>query len=445
MAVHSNDRITGITKLNRISLRSSQDHDCVFNNLGHLISQDLMHEAYQQLEERKAVGIDKVTKGAYGAKLDKNISDLIHRIRRKQYKPKASRMVKIPKEDGSTRPLAISCFEDKMVQWAVGKILEHIYEPLFLPSSYGFRPNRSCHDALRALNKHTYAFQDGAIVEMDIRKCFDRIPHEPLMAFLRQKISDTRFLDLVETLITAPIIEDGKSGNSTIGCPQGAIVSPILANIFLHYVIDEWFETIKKTHMQGRCEQIRYADDMVFVFENANDAQRFYAVLGKRLNKFGLELHADKSGILPSGNKAAQRAAKAGKKLPTYTFLGFTCYWARNRKGFWSLKYMSRRDRFAAKLKGLRVFLWENRCVEDTDMFLKRVIKGVKGWINYHSISDNNRKVNAYLYYCERHIYRWFNRRGGKRGMNWENLQIRLNRVGFPRTFNVIPMYTLAS
>lgn len=211
--------------------------------LDNAITEELLRVAYEQLEQRKAVGIDKVDKATYGEALTENISILIKKIRRRQYRPKASRIVEIPKEDGSTRPLAISCFEDKMVQLAVSKILEQIYEPVFLPCSYGFRPNRNCHDALRAVNRITYQFADGAVVEIDIRKYFNTIPHEHLMSFLRQKISDKRFLWLVETLITAPVMEGGKAVASKRGCPQGSIVSPILANIFLHYVIDEWFNT----------------------------------------------------------------------------------------------------------------------------------------------------------------------------------------------------------
>jgi RNA-directed DNA polymerase len=432
---------SGTTKLNRIGLRAKSDPNTIFNNLGHLITVDLLREAYQELNEYKATGIDRVTKGEYGNNLNENISNLIIRIRRKQYHPKAARIVQIPKEDGSTRPLAISCFEDKLVQWAVAKILEQIYEPVFLSSSYGFRPNQNCHDALRALTQHTYTFSDGAIVEMDIRKCFNMIPHEPLMAFLRQKISDPRFLDLVETLITAPVLENGKSEHSKRGCPQGSIVSPILANIYLHYVIDEWFSAIRKTHMRGRAEQVRYADDMVFVFEDARDAKRFYAVLGKRLNKFGLELHEAKSGIWASVSKVAKRYELAGKKMSTYMFLGFTCYWAKARKGFWRLKYTSRRDRFKAKLKGIKSFLDENRNVGDTDGLLKRVVRGIKGWINYHAISDNQRKVNSFLYHNKRLIFKWFNRRGCKNAITYENLQKRLDRVGYPRSFKTISMF----
>jgi RNA-directed DNA polymerase len=441
MTVHSNDRMTRNTKLDRIGKRAQAHPNTVFNNLGHVLTEDLLCAAYEQLEQRKAVGIDRVDKATYGEALTENIHILTKKIRRRQYRPKASRIVEIPKEDGSTRPLAISCFEDKMVQMAVTMILEQIFEPVFLPCSYGFRPNRNCHDALRAVNRITYQFADGAVVEIDIRKYFNTIPHDHLMAFLRQKISDKRFLWLVEMLITAPVMEGGKAVGSRKGSPQGSICSPILANIYLHYVIDEWFNTVRKAHLKGRAELVRYADDMVFIFENAEDARRIYAILNKRLNKFGLDLHEDKSSILPSGRKAALRAAQAGERIPTYKFLGFTCYWGRSRKGGWRLKYTSRRDRFTGKLKEIRGFLWERLNTKDTDELLRSVSRKVKGWLGYHAISDNERRVLSFLNIVRETVLEWSNRRGGKHRMTWEKLMLRLNRVGFPKTYKTISMF----
>ena len=441
MAVHSNDRMTGTTSLDRIGKRAQAQPNTVFNNIGHVLTQELLREAYKQLDERKAVGIDKVTKEVYGKTLNENISILIKKIRKRQYRHRASRIVEIPKEDGSTRPLAISCFEDKIVQWTVSKILEQIYEPVFLPCSHGFRPNRNCHDALRALSRYTHWFTDGAIIEIDIRKYFNTIPHEHLMSFLQQKITDNRFLWLVEALITAPIMEDGEAVASKKGCPQGSIVSPILANIFLHHVIDEWFYTVRKTHLKGRAELVRYADDMVFVFENPEDAKRIFAVLGKRLNKFGLELHEDKSSMIPSGRKAALRAETAGTRIPTYKFLGFTCYWGKSRKGLWRPKYTSRRDRFTVALKKLSKFLWAHLNTGNTDALLRSVIRRVKGWINYHAISDNKRRVYMFLLIVRKLVFKWINRKGGKRRTNWDELAARLDRVGFPKGFKTISMF----
>ena len=441
MTVHSKDGTTWLTKLERIGELSSQNKYLVFNNIGSLMSVDMLKEQYRRLGRNKAVGIDKVTKGAYGEKLDENLNSLLKRIRRGTYKSKPARITKIPKEDGSTRPLAISCVEDKLVQLAVSTILGSIYEPVFLPCSYGFRPGQSCHDALRALNKATFRNWNGAVVEIDIRKYFNTIPHVVLMKLLRNKISDRRFLRLIEVLITAPIMEGKSKAKNICGCPQGSIISPILANIYLHHVIDEWFDNIKHSHIKGRAELIRYADDMVFAFERPSEARRFYEVLPKRLNEYGLSMHMGKSQIIPAGHAAATKAHNQDKRLPTFNFLGFTCYWGKSRKGYWRLKYTSRKDRFAAKLKGLKQFLRKNLNARSSTEVVKTVIRVVRGWVNYHGVSDNSRRVSQFLERAKRIILRWFNRRGRKHAMTWNRLLQVLNATGFPKQWKTVSMF----
>lgn len=441
MTVHSNDRPSWLTKLERIGELSALNRDMVFNNIGHLINADMLKEQYQQLDGKKAVGIDKMTKSDYGKQLDKNINELIMQIRRGTYKPKSARITEIPKEDGSTRPLAISCFEDKLVQLAVSTLLTKIYEPLFLPCSYGFRLGQSCHDALRAVMSSTFPNMNGAIVEIDLRKYFNSIPHSVMMEFLRNKISDQRFLRLVELLMTAPIMEGKRDIKNTCGCPQGSIISTIMANIYLHHVMDEWFESIKLSHFRGRAELIRYADDMVYTFERQDEAKRFYNVLPKRLSKYGLEMHSEKSHLIMAGHGAAQRAHRQGTRLPTFNFLGFTCYWGLSRKGFWRLKLTSRRDRFTAKLKGLREFLRENLNTKHTGEVLKTVMRVVRGWINYHNVSDNGPKVEAFRKQCMRIIFKWINRKGGRHSMSWERFNQILKAIGFPKAGKTISMF----
>lgn len=441
MTVHSEDRQTWLTKLDRIGNLSASNKDIVFNNIGHLITEDMLKEQYQKLNWRKAIGIDGVTKATYGENLEGNIKSLITRIRRGAYKPKPARKTEIPKEDGSTRPLVISCFEDKLVQLVISTILTKIYEPLFLPCSYGFRAGRSCHDALRVLNKATFKNQNGAIVEIDIMKYFNTIPHKVLLEILNKKISDRRLLRLIDVLITSPIIEGKHKSPNRAGCSQGSILSPVLSNIFLHHVLDKWFDTIKHTHIRGYAEEIRYCDDMVFVFEKESEAKRFYKALVKRLNKFGLEIHEEKSSVLPAGHVPALRANKERKRLPTFSFLGFTCYWGKSRKGFWRLKYTSRRDRFTMKLKSMRQFMRRNLNAENSNDLLKQVIRVIRGWINYHGISDNQRRVNQFLQESERIIFWWFNRRGRKRPLTWEKFKLILKAIGFPRNWNTISMF----
>lgn len=441
MTVHSNDGQSWLTKLERIGKKSACNKQQVFNNLGHLLNSDMLKGQFLRLDGNKAVGIDRMTKSAYGEHLDGNIHNLILRIRRGTYRPKAARITQIPKEDGSKRPLAISCIEDKLVQLAVSDILSRIYEPLFLPCSYGFRPGLNCHAALKALQQQTYRNWNGAVVEIDIRQYFNTIPHIELMNLLRKKISDRRFLRLIKVLITAPVIEGKQISDNVCGCPQGSIVSPVLANIYLHYVIDEWFDEISRSHIHGRAEMVRYADDMVFTFEFLSEAKRFYKILPKRLSKYGLALHSDKSQLIPAGHVAAMRANQSGGRLPTFNFLGFTCYWGISRKGFWRLKLTSRKDRFAAKLKGLRDFLWKNLNTPDERRVLTIVIRVIKGWINYHGISDNQRRVGQFIYQSKRVLYRWFNRKGGRRGLTWEKLTLILKVLGYPSSWKVHSMF----
>lgn len=441
MFVLSKDEKTRKTKLERIGELAKQKKDTIFNNLGHCINLETLLETYRKMDGTKAEGIDGVTKRSYAENLSENLEKLLRRIRQGIYHPKPARIVEIPKEDGSTRPIAISCFEDKLVQQLVSRILSLIFEPLFLPCSYGFRPDHSCHEALKALRKHVGEMKDGAVVEIDIRKYFNSIPHQPLMEMLRKKISDERFLRLVEQLIRTPIQEEGKVIPNTKGCPQGSIISPVLANIYLHYVIDDWFLNTISKYMRGKIRMVRYADDMVFVFEHFEDAERFFRVLPKRLLRFGLELHLDKSKLLKSGERAAYNAEQEDRRLDTYKFLGFICYFGKSRQGRWRLKFKSRSDRLSAKLRGLKEYLRENLNTSNTGIFLERICRAIKGWVNYHAISDNSRRVKGFLDKSKWLIWKWYNRRGKKKAMTWEHLLEILERVGFPLSFKVTSMF----
>lgn len=430
------------TKLERIGELSAANKDLVFNNLGHLINIELLRATYIRLDAKKAVGIDGVTKEKYGENLEENLKKLLLRIRKGTYRPKPAKLIEIPKDDGSLRPLAISCFEDKLVQHVANKILSKIYEPLFLTCSYGFRPGQSAHDALRALNRATFENQDGAVVEIDIRQCFNSIPYEELGEMLRKKISDSRFLDLIDTLIKAPIEADGEIQIPEKGCPQGSILSPTLANIFLHYVIDDWFKTICNTHINGRTRLIRFADDAVFVFQYLDQAKRFFEVLPKRLSKFGLDINEAKSHLLPFGHYAVARMHEVGKKAPTFKFLGFLCFWGLCRNGqYWRLKFKSRNDRMGNTLKNLRKYLWNNLANKTADV-LERVKAVARGWINYHGISDNEPQVGKFLILSKRLLFKWFNRRGGSRLLNWERYTGLLSRISYPKLTKTIPMFS---
>jgi RNA-directed DNA polymerase len=440
VTVHRKDGEQKTTKLERIGKAAELRKDIVFNNLGQAIDLDLLRECYRKLDGKKAIGIDEVSKEIYGRSLEENLQNLLGRIRRGAYKPKPSKLVEIPKEDGSTRPLAISCFEDKLVQMSVSDILSKVYEPLFLSCSYGYREGVNGHEALRALMKYNNQNRNGAIVEIDVQKYFNSIPHSMLMKILQEKISDKRFLKLIATQIRSPVMEAGKATFSRRGCPQGSIVSPILSNVYLHYVIDNWFQEIRDTHIKGRAEMVRFADDMVFVFQHREEAERFYEVLPKRLEKFGLKLHEEKSSLIQSGGKAAEEAHKKGERLPTYKFLGFVCYWGQSRSGKWRLKYKSRSDRITAKLKGLRKHLRDN-LNKETYTVLKGVKRVVKGWINYHAISDNQQQVSSFILRTKHEVLSWINRKGGKRKLNWEKFGKMLKRIQYPEKFKTTSMF----
>ena len=440
MVVHSDDKLQWKTKLERIGELAEKQKETVFNNLAHVIDIEFLSERYHWLDGKKAIGIDGVDKETYGSRLGDNLQDLLGRIRKGSYKPQPSKIVEIPKEDGSTRPLAISCLEDKLVQAAVSAILTKLYEPLFLPCSYGYRAGIDGHKALQKLMKYSNQNSRGATVEIDIKKYFNSIPHRALMEILKNKITDKRFLALVYKLIRAPIMEAGKAKLNEIGCPQGSIVSPILANIYLHHVIDEWFNKLKETHIKGRAELVRFADDMVFVFQHEGEAERFYKVLPKRLNKYGLELHEGKSQILVSGSSVAKEASQQGKRVSTYKFLGFICYWGLSQTGFWRLKYKSRSDRLTGKLNGLRKHLKESLS-ERTEVVIKRIIPVIRGWINYHAISDNERRVKSFILNARKALFNWINRKGRRRSMNWVAFDRLLRMLGFPEKFKTKSMF----
>jgi RNA-directed DNA polymerase len=429
------------TKLEGIGRKAGFVPNTVFNNIWHVIDMNLLRECYRLLDGNKAIGIDDVTKKMYGENLDANLADLCVRLQRNAYKPKPSRVVEIPKEDGSTRPLAINCFEDKIVQLACSRILTKIYEPLFLPCSFGYREGMKAHDALRALMKHSNSYPKGATVEIDLAKYFSSIPHGNLLGILREKIADKKFLKLVEKLIRAPIKVNGKAELNKIGAPTGSIISPILSNIYLHHVVDSWFAEISKNHLRGKADMTRFADDMVFVFQNAEEAERFYKVLPKRLEKFGLKLHVEKSSIIKSGSVHAKEAERNGERLKIYKFIGFTCYWGKSRSGKWRLKFKSRADRLAKKLVSMRKHL-KLRLHEKTHVVINDVKRVVVGWGNYHAISDNQKQVGMFIHWSKRILFAFVNRKGGKRKRKWSSFESLLKRLNFPTYFRTTSMFS---
>jgi group II intron reverse transcriptase/maturase len=413
----------------------------VFNNIGHIIDIEMLRSCYQELDGKKATGVDGMTKQEFGFQLEDNLASLLMRIRRGTYIPQPSRIVEIPKEDGTKRPLAISCLEDKIVQLAVAKVLEAIYEPIFLNGSYGFRPERDAHKALRELNHQMYRNRNGAIVEIDIKQYFNTIPQPYLENMLKKKISDSRFLGLLHKILKAPVLtEGGAVVPTTAGVPQGSICSPILANIYLHYVADMWIEDLcREGHLIGRTKVIRYADDLVFTFEIEREAERFFNVLPKRLEKYGLKINLDKSSLQKGGSKSIARG-KIPK--PKFKFLGFEVRWIKSRKGTLRPAYTPRLDRMNKRLQEIKKYLQQRLNARDHMEVLKSIKSVVVGWVNYFAISDCGPRIWAFITRTRYYIYKWFNRRGGKKYISWEKVEKILAKVGIVCEFKTKSMFS---
>jgi group II intron reverse transcriptase/maturase len=427
---------TSATKLTRVELRSRQNPDEVFTNLGHILDVDLLRECYRRLDGSRAVGIDGITKETYGEGLEGKLAELIQRLRRGTYIPQSSRIVEISKVDGTKRPLAIACTEDKIVQDAVRCVLERVFEPTFADFSYGFRPGRNCHMALVALDQNLMRSDTGAVLDVDIRQCFSSIPHGKLAEILSRKIADKRFLHLVLKLIKAETVnDDGVAESPSAGTPQGSILSPLLSNVFLHEAIDTWFVATNRDLFAGRCTIVRYADDMVFTTPNEEVAVKLQAALSDRLKEFGLELNPGKTRVLVCGRKPAAALAERGERMPALSFLGFLHVWGksinrRTGKAFWRIKRRTCPKRFRAKILGIKHFLRKNR---HDKQLIERMKAVVRGYLNYFAINDNSRRINQFVAEVRRLIFKWLNRRSQKRSFTWEKFAQILEKVNFPK------------
>jgi RNA-directed DNA polymerase len=442
VATLSNGGTPWSTKLDRIGRTSKEKEDVVFDNLGHVIDLYFLLDCFHQLDGKKAVGTDGVTKEIYASDLAVNLEELLIRIRRGTYTPRPARVVEIPKEDGSKRPLVISCFEDKIVQLAARRVLEAIYEPRFLPSSYGYRPGRSAHDAIRALCDAQYRTWDGTAVDVDLKKYFNSVPHAPLLGFLSRRIRDKRFLGLVVKLMTAPILsETGAVEASTLGVPQGSILSPVLSNIYLHHVLDEWFEHHRGKTFRGESTMVRYADDMVFVFRYKEEGERFLPALMRRFAKYGLSLNLEKSSCQPCGSGVVDRLHREGKPMPLFHFLGFKVKWTLSKRGAYRPCLKPRLDRTQSVLARIRVHLWSNLNHPNHMAVLRKVAAVVRGWVNYFRVSDCVPFVRVFVRSARIMIHRWFNRRGSRGCMNWQRLSKILKAAGVDERVKVISLF----
>lgn len=399
------------TKIPKIAEVVSKHLEGKLTALTHFINLETLKASYHELSGKKATGVDDINKEQYGEQLEDNLLNLIGRMKRQDYKPQPVKRVYIPKDEkGKLRPLGIPAFEDKVVQNVISGILTEVYEPIFMNMSYGFRPGRSGHDALRVLNSTIQLKKVNYVVDADIKGFFDNVNHEWIMKMLEHRIGDSNLLRLIKRFLKAGIMEEGKRKESEVGAPQGGLISPILGNIYLHYVLDLWFDKIVKKQSRGEAYIVRFADDFVCCFQYRDDAEKFYASLKERLGKFGLEIAVEKSKIIKFGMFAEKDQAKVGQKPETFDFLGFTHYCGKSRNGRFRVKRITSKKKMKSKLKKIKKWMRENLNKPVVEL-IKELNAKLNGHYNYYGITDNAHGINKYAYQVRRMLFRHINRR----------------------------------
>lgn len=421
-AASSGHRVRGerLPAFERLRVAAREETNLLFNNLMCQMKVDFLKAVYHELSARKASGLDGMTKQRYGANLEANLKELETRLHQGSYQPAPSRQTFIPKGDGDVRPIAISNFEDKIVQGAVARILETLYEPIFIGSSLGFRPRRGCQQAVRKVYHLLKKGERPYLVDGDIEKFFDSMDHQRLMAFLRRRITDRRFLRLVWRLLRNGMVkQEGEVEENQEGSPQGSVVSPLLANIYLHYVLDTWFEEEGTSHHQT---MVRYADDTLFCFKDRVKAQDFLKRLQDRLRENQLQLNQDKTRIVDF--------RRGGQEV--FDFLGFTFYWGKDRRQKTLLKLKTKAKRLRESIQAFKTWIQTNRNRHKLKALWKMAAQKLRGHYAYFGVTFNQ-KVYFYYLICIRLLYKWLNRRSQKRSMSWEQFHHRLRLKPLPK------------
>jgi len=433
------------TKLSSLTVRAGENPRLKFTSLAHLLTVDFLKQCFRELKRDRASGVDGVTVEEYGKRLEENLKELVQRLKAKRYRPKPVRRVYIPKPKGGKRPLGVPAVEDKIVQMGLKKILEAIFEVDFLDVSYGFRPNRNCHQALDDLDKAVMTKPVNYIVDMDIEKFFDTVDHKKLMELLRKRIADPSILRLIGRFLKAGVMEEGKYYQVDRGTPQGGILSPILSNIYLHYCLDLWFEKVVKKQMRGFCQLIRYADDFVVGFQKAREARAFERSLRERLGKFGLKVSEEKNRIIPFGRYPYLSAQKEGKRVATFDFLGFTHYCTKTRRGYFRLGRKTAKVKFRQRIKELNQWLKSARSIAKLQEWWEVLKMKLLGHYQYYGISGNMAEIKAYYKQAVRLAFKWINRRSQKKSCNWAQFHtvLKYNPLPMPKIYHLT--YTLSS
>ena len=409
------------TKLDRIEEMSANNPQMVFTSLYHLINEELLLECHQEMDGKKATGVDNVTKSEYEANLDENLKDLVERLKRKNYKPQPSLRVYIPKGNGKKRPLGMAAYEDKLVQSALSKVLMSVYEPKFLNNMYGYRPNRGCHDALKELTRQIEKGKVSYIVEADIKGFFNNISHERLIELIKFRIADPNILWLIKKTLTAGVVEKNSWQPTIKGTEQGNLASPVMANIYMHYALGLWYAVKFKKTLKGESGLVIYADDFVATFQYKEDAEKFLKAIKERLANFEMELEPEKTRLLEFGRFAEEnRKSRREGKPETFNFLGFTHYCSKSRQARkFRVKRKTAQKKYCAKLKEMKIWLKENRHLRFKDLF-NMVNQKLRGHYQYYGMTDNSRSMENFLYATRRMIFKWLNRRSQKKSYTWE-------------------------
>jgi RNA-directed DNA polymerase len=420
------------TKQERIAALAKQSPQMAFTSLAYLMDIDWLKEAYRRTRKDGAVGVDGVTAAEYEQDLEGNLQRLLDRAKSGTYRAPPVRRVHIPKGGSSTetRPIGIPTLEDKVLQRAVVMLLEPIYEQDFLDCSYGFRPRRSAHQALKSFRSQLMNCRGGYVLEVDIRRFFDNLDHGHLRRFLQHRVRDGVLLRLIGKWLKAGVMEDGSVSYPDSGSPQGGVVSPLLSNVFLHYVLDLWFEQDVKPRLRSHAFLIRFADDFVIGFRDGRDARRVMEVIPKRFGKYGLTIHPTKSRLVPFRRPSLWAKGDRGgpdKPAGTFDLLGFTHYWGRSRKGHWVIKLKTAADRFSRALRSIDSWCrtYRHLSIKEQQQTLNAKLRGHYA---YYGVTGNSGALTRFLREVEHRWRKWLNRRNRIRSMHWDKFRKLLRR-----------------
>jgi len=423
---------TVFTKLQRISELAKQDPTLQFTSLAHLLGIELLGEAYRRLRKDASPGVDGLTAQEYEQNLEGNLQELHRHLREGRYRAQPVRRVYIEQE-GKRRPLGIPALEDKIVQKAVALVLEAIYEEDFLPCSYGYRPGRGPQDALEAVFRAIVLGKVSYVLDVDIKGYFENVVHEHLMELIQRRIRDRSLLRLIGKWLHVGVLEEGRLLPTTKGTPQGAVISPVLANVYLHYVLDEWMETEVRPRLRGEMHLLRYADDAILCFQHREDAEQVASMLRKRLAEYGLELHEEKTRLIAFGRFAEERVQRQGQKKPlTFDFLGFTHICARSRKGKFTVRVRTARKRMKRAMRRVAEWCQRNRHLPVEEQH-KALIRILTGHYAYYGRRGNLLSLSQFFRFVKKIWLKWLQRRAQRRRFTWSAYDEFLRRHPLPQ------------